>query len=54
MACVRVCLLFEMLQVFSENMSKKESPQITKCAVKGEYTCVTFYPDWARFKMVSP
>ena len=41
------------MQVFSENMKKKQAPQITKCSVKEEYTCITFTPDWERFSMVS-
>jgi hypothetical protein len=38
-------------QVFRNNMSVKEEPVITKAASKGDYTCITFTPDLARFKM---
>ena len=37
-------------QVFTDNMSKRTTPEITK--YKGDdYTCVTFWPDLERFKI---
>ncbi len=38
-------------QSFHNNMSVKGTPDITKYSGK-DFTCVTFYPDLARFKMV--
>ncbi|PWA01549.1 hypothetical protein BB558_002380 [Smittium angustum] len=38
-------------QIFSENMSKKGKPSITKFSNKTEYTKVTFIPDFEKFKM---
>lgn len=32
-------------------MSKKSEPSITKCKKSENYTCITFKPDLARFKM---
>lgn len=37
-------------QVFKNNMSEKSKPEIKKFSGK-DYTCVTFKPDLARFKM---
>ena len=38
------------IQTFSKNMSEKTSPEIKE--KEGEdYTCITFYPDFKRFKM---
>nr|CCA21933.1 predicted protein putative [Albugo laibachii Nc14]CCA24783.1 topoisomerase putative [Albugo laibachii Nc14] len=37
-------------QVFSDNMSQKESPAITSWN-KQDFTCITFRPDLKRFKM---
>jgi DNA topoisomerase-2 len=39
-------------QVFRNNMSVKLDPEITK-HTGTDYTCITFYPDLARFKMDS-
>lgn len=39
-------------QVFSNNMSVKTEPEITKHSGQ-DFTCITFYPDLARFKMSS-
>ncbi|KAM7265027.1 hypothetical protein ACFE04_002710 [Oxalis oulophora] len=38
-------------QVFSNNMSKKGKPSITKCKEGENWTKVTFQPDLAKFKM---
>lgn len=38
-------------QVFSNNMSVKGKPKITKNATKAEFTCITFKPDFKRFGM---
>ena len=39
-------------QTFRENMSVREDPKVTPMSSKDtEYTCVTFEPDFARFKM---
>lgn len=38
-------------QIFSENMTKIAKPKITKNSKKEEFTCITFKPDFARFKM---
>ena len=38
------------IQVFSENMSKKSKPKITKCSTTS-YTKITFVPDFGRFEM---
>ena len=37
-------------QRFTNNMSEKHSPQVTKCSGT-DYTCITFKPDLARFNM---
>eukprot|EP01022_Parablepharisma_sp_SALTPOND_P023410 TRINITY_DN493_c0_g1_i1.p1 TRINITY_DN493_c0_g1~~TRINITY_DN493_c0_g1_i1.p1 ORF type:complete len:1278 (-),score=243.32 TRINITY_DN493_c0_g1_i1:3837-7670(-) len=38
------------VQEYTDNMSKKSEPKITKHKGK-DYTCITFYPDLARFGM---
>lgn len=38
------------IQVFSENMSQKSKPKITKCSGTS-YTRITFLPDYPRFEM---
>lgn len=38
-------------QVFSNNMGTKGKPKITKSAGAKDFTCITFKPDFARFKM---
>jgi DNA topoisomerase-2 len=38
-------------QVFLDNMSVTESPTITKCGAKANWTRITFQPDWKRFGM---
>jgi DNA topoisomerase-2 len=38
------------IQVFSKNMGTIGKPKITKASAK-DYTCITFKPDFARFKM---
>ena len=39
-------------QTWTENMSKKEKPKITSKKLKsGDYTKITFYPDFKRFEM---
>ncbi len=37
-------------QVFSNNMGVKEAPEVTKFT-GDDFTCITFFPDFARFKM---
>jgi DNA topoisomerase-2 len=37
-------------QVFRKNMSERSAPEVTKCS-GSDYTCITFKPDLARFKM---
>jgi DNA topoisomerase II len=36
-------------QTWTENMYTKGKPKITQCKVKGDYTCITFTPDYERF-----
>ncbi|EFN59062.1 hypothetical protein CHLNCDRAFT_137783 [Chlorella variabilis] len=38
-------------QTFTQNMSKKGQPVITDCKADENWTCITFYPDLARFGM---
>ena len=38
-------------QVFRKNMSEKEEPIIQSASANDEYTSITFYPDFKRFKM---
>lgn len=38
-------------QVFRNNMSEKEEPQIGSSSRGEDYTCVTFYPDLGKFRM---
>ncbi|CAI7859235.1 unnamed protein product [Closterium sp. NIES-53] len=38
-------------QVFNDNMSKKSEPEITKTRSGESWTCVTFHPDLAKFKL---
>ena len=40
-----------MLQVFSDNMSKKTEPKITSCKPSDNWTSITFKPDLAKFGM---
>ncbi|KAJ0989896.1 hypothetical protein J5N97_008252 [Dioscorea zingiberensis] len=40
-------------QVFSDNMTKKSAPHITKCKEGENWTKVTFKPDLAKFNMTS-
>ena len=41
-------------QIFSNNMHKTNEPEITNITTNmDEYTCITFYPDLAKFKMDS-
>lgn len=43
--------LHSMLQVFSNNMSKKTEPKITNCKASDNWTSITFKPDLAKFGM---
>jgi DNA topoisomerase-2 len=38
-------------QEFSDNMNIKGEPKITKKSSGTDFTCITFFPDFARFKM---
>ena len=38
-------------QVFRDNMGTKEEPVLSMASSKGDFTCVSFTPDLARFKM---
>jgi DNA topoisomerase-2 len=38
-------------QEFSNGMEKKTVPKITKATTKGDYTQITYYPDFAAFSM---
>ena len=39
-------------QEFTENMTKRSEPVITKATGKRDFTCITFTPDLKRFKMM--
>ena len=43
--------LHSVLQVFSNNMSKKTEPKITNCKSSDNWTSITFKPDLAKFGM---
>lgn len=38
-------------QVFTNNMTSKEKPQIKACKASENWTCVSFCPDLAKFGM---
>jgi len=38
-------------QTFRRNMQEKEEPKITEYPNGRDFTCITFYPDLAKFKM---
>ena len=40
-------------QVYTANMTCREDPVVTKATSKRDYTCISFQPDLARFKMTS-
>ena len=42
-----------LLQVFSNNMSKKTEPKITSCKPGDNWTSITFKPDLAKFGMTT-
>ena len=45
------CPLFVSAKVFTNNMSNKTEPQITKCKSNENWTKVTFKPDLSKFNM---
>ncbi len=40
-------------QVYRDNMKSVGKAEITRCDAKTDYTCITFVPDLARFRMDS-
>ena len=41
------------MQIWRDNMSIKEEAKITQNTKLKDYTCITFWPDLAKFKMSS-